>query len=283
MLRFLLILLLSALLPLAQAAKPSSEWIVDSDLGPDDALALLYLLKQPQVRIKALTLEMTGALTCAQARERAEALLRLRDQTSIPVACGRNQPLGGKHRLPALVKADNPGQSDIHRENAKDLIRQKLVKSNGQMNILAIGPLTNLAEVFEEHPALKKKVRMIYMMGGAIRVPGNVREALKDSLNRSAELNFYLDPLSTKKIFQSGVALTLFPLDVTPNDLWDPITAVIALNEHLAHFETLLVTVKQGPDIFSGTTVLDSTRGTRIRVCKHINTRAAKKKLFSQI
>lgn len=328
-----LFLILQSYFPLANAAKSvnsPSEWVVDTDLGPDDALALLYLLSQPAVRIKAITLEMTGSLSCQEALDRAALLLKIKGQSHIPLACGRDQPLRGTHRSPKSARMTacvNWPKSYLpsfsipkQKQNAKDLMIQTFEKSQGPINLLAIAPLTTLAEVFEERPDLKKKIRRIYIMGGAIKVSGNVQLVLPESPNQRAEWNFYLDPFAAEKIFQSGIALTLVPLDLTnpvsidvpfyqnlktkhrnaaarfayallkqdPKRfvnsgcyLWDPITAVIATRENVATFKTLSLSVRQAPEALSGATILDPLKGSRVRVTSRLRDKEAKNELLN--
>ena len=92
------------------------------------------------------------------------------------------------------------------------LISDVLSNSKSKVTIIATAPLTNLAPVFSERPELKSKVEQIVIMGGAINVPGNVEQPDHDG---SAEWNFYADAPAAKIIFDSGIPLTLVPLDVT--------------------------------------------------------------------
>jgi pyrimidine-specific ribonucleoside hydrolase len=81
------------------------------------------------------------------------------------------------------------------------------------VTLLALGPLTNLAEALERHPDLAGELAAIYVMGGALDVPGNLREGGVD--NAVAEWNSYIDPIAAERVFASSVPLALVPLDAT--------------------------------------------------------------------
>lgn len=90
--------------------------------------------------------------------------------------------------------------------------------------ILALGPLTNLAQCEKKYPGILRKVKRIIAMGGAFFVPGNVTPV--------GEFNVWFDPASSQKVYHSGANITLLPLDVTTqlcfglNDL-DPVLSHI--------------------------------------------------------
>ncbi len=332
----LLFILLFALISLSSnpslAEPPAArqqEWLIDTDVGPDDAIALLYLLKQPSVKVTAITIESDGNAHCQPAFANVAGLLQLAGQRNIPLACGRSTPLRGTHHFPQNVldscdrMANTPlPQSTLprSRKTAKDLMIETLNKAAKPMNILAIGPLTTLAEVFEQQPQLKAKVHMVYIMGGAIRVPGNIHETVASNLNQSAEWNIYLDPYAADQLFHSGLPLTLVPLDVTNQALvdhafyeqlqqqqqtpaakfvsslldhkkqqlqsktwylWDPLAALIAMNESLTRFEVLPLSVRQEPEAWSGATVIDKKHGGKVRVSIGIQSEKLKRQLIT--
>lgn len=328
----LLLLLFTPLIsPQASTQKQTpfpAEWIIDTDMGPDDVMAILYFLKQPKVNVRAITIEGDGNAHCQAAFRNLQGLLLLLHQTQIPLACGRTTPLRGTHHFPKSVLklcdslANTPLQKPptrLAQWTAKDLLIKTLKETHNQLNILALGPLTTLAEVFTEHPKLKAKVHMIYIMGGAIKVPGNIPDVITESENHRAEWNIYLDPYAAQTLFQSGLPLTLIPLDVTNQALidqsfylklkkkqntptarfvysllshhkkmllaqtwyfWDPMAAVIARHEELAHFEILPLTVQQSPEALAGTTVIDLQQGANLRVALKVHVEKMKETLL---
>ncbi|HSW71463.1 MAG TPA: nucleoside hydrolase, partial [Gammaproteobacteria bacterium] len=317
MFRFI-VLLACLLVPFLNAfSKPGlpiskPEWLIDTDAGPDDALAILYLLNQAPGKVQAITIESNGSTYCETALANLKKLLQLSHQSKIPLACGRTRPLSGRHQFPKNLRIQWGQFTQVAlkplkppRKKARELLIQILSQASKPLNILALGPLTTLAEVFEKEPSLKNKIRMIYIMGGALQVPGNIQTVLATSPNSRAEWNIYLDPEAAEKIFHSGLALTLVPLDVTNQALidqdfykrlqqrrktpaadfaysllthyqnllrahswyfWDPMAAVIATHEELAEFKILPLSVALAPESLSGTTIIDPLHGAKIRV-----------------
>lgn len=84
----------------AYALRP---FIIDTDVGVDDAIAILYLLKYPTIQIKAITISGDGNAHCKPAIRNTLGLLRMMHELAIPVACGQETPLMGNHHFPAKV------------------------------------------------------------------------------------------------------------------------------------------------------------------------------------
>ena len=85
------------------------------------------------------------------------------------------------------------------------------------MTLVTVGPLTNVAAVFRREPGVKAKVEKLCIMGGAVRVGGNVIvPGVTDHLkNKTAEWNIYIDPVAAQEVLNSGVPIRLIPLDAT--------------------------------------------------------------------
>jgi inosine-uridine nucleoside N-ribohydrolase len=85
------------------------------------------------------------------------------------------------------------------------------------VEILAIGSMTNIASVITVRPELKHKIKRVISMGGAIDVSGNLRVHgfTHEHTNTQAEWNFYIDPFASKIVLESGIPITLVPLDAT--------------------------------------------------------------------
>jgi pyrimidine-specific ribonucleoside hydrolase len=318
-LRIFVCLLLVGILASADAKNAQRDFIIDTDLGIDDVLAMIYLMQQPDIRVKAITIEGDGAAHCRPAFKNTQYVLSLLNKKNIPIACGRTIPLNkGAHKLPDDILHDSDTLAGISLPKinqkfphitAKDLLIKTLKQANHPVNILAIGPLTNLAEVFDADPSLIKKISMIYMMGGAVKTPGNIHEVDPRSANVTAEWNIYLDPYAADKVFRSGVAIMMIPLDVTNKAeltqqfekllnqshskiadfvyqlvlhnrlalqgakwyFWDPMASVIATHEEIATIEKLPLSVQQRPEKMSGAIIIDAQYGTPVQVCTDIN------------
>ncbi|HXF86422.1 MAG TPA: nucleoside hydrolase [Anaerolineales bacterium] len=198
--------------------------IIDTDMAADDWMAILYLLNRPDVSVKAITITGAGEAHCEPGVRNAMRLTALAGQPYIPVSCGRETPLQGNHAFPSawrervdalagLTLPDNP--SSLSPQYAVELLAVTLRSSPDKMTILALGPLTNLAEVLQAEPELKDKIEMIYIMGGAVDVPGNVGFSNAGIDNPFADWNIYVDPHAAALVFQSGISITLIPLDAT--------------------------------------------------------------------
>jgi inosine-uridine nucleoside N-ribohydrolase len=97
-------------------------------------------------------------------------------------------------------------------EPGHQFLARKLREANRPLTILMTGPVTNLAAALQAEPELAAKIEEVVWMGGALHVPGNVRDYEHDG---SAEWNAYWDPPATHRLWQSQLPLTLFPLDAT--------------------------------------------------------------------
>jgi pyrimidine-specific ribonucleoside hydrolase len=200
--------------------------MVDSDGAFDDIKAILYLLEQPDVEILALTMSGTGIAHCPAAAENTAALLERIGAPDIPVACGRTEPLEGDNQAPEMWRnsADTLGGVELPEprsfsaDGAADLLRKTIEDADRNITLVALGPLTNVAEAIEEEPDLLDKVDMIYLMGGAVDVGGNVFMFYG---NETAEFNIWADPTAAEMVFATEVPITLVPLDAT-NEL--PVT-----------------------------------------------------------
>src|SRR5262249_11407025 len=146
-------------------------------------MALLYLLRRPDVTVKAITVTGVGEAHCEPGARHARSLVALANRGNIPVACGRTTPLQGNHVFPTQWRADvdsllgltlpNP-TTTLVQQTAVDLLTSTIQASPEKIVLLTLGPLTNIAEALQRTPSLVKKLAMIYIMGGAVEVPGNI-------------------------------------------------------------------------------------------------------------
>jgi len=186
--------------------------IIDADPGVDDALALLFALRCPELKIEAIT-PVAGNVSLELAVANALRMVEIADRTDIPVACGAQAPL--KRRLVTATSHGSNGLGGVEfpapkkkpaDEKAADIIHRIVSGSPGEVSIIAVGPLTNVATALQVYPSLAKQIREIVLMGGSLS-GGNMTPA--------AEFNFYVDPEAAKIVFGSGVPVTMVGLDVT--------------------------------------------------------------------
>ena len=189
-----------------QAAKV----IIDTDPGVDDAIAILMALASPSIEIIGLT-TVGGNVPLARTTRNSLALLEYIGRSDIPVARGSSRPVKGRFRYAKGVhsasgitrKLPNPKTTPID-ETAVDFLARHLQRFPGQVTIIALGPLTNLARLLQRHPDALGLAGKLVVMGGAVNSAGNVTE--------HAEFNFYSDPAAAELVLSSGIPLTLVDL-----------------------------------------------------------------------
>jgi purine nucleosidase len=187
--------------------------ILDTDIGTDvdDALALALILGSPELRLEAVTC-VYGDVEL-RARMVLE-LLRLRGRTDVPVYAGVAQPLLGRrpvywagHEGQGLLERADASRS-VEAEHAVDLLVRRVMASPGEIHLLAIGPLTNVALAFLREPRLPKALKHLTVMGGVCRGPGLLQTGY-------TEHNIKCDPEAAHVVLSAGAPTTLVPLDVT--------------------------------------------------------------------
>jgi inosine-uridine nucleoside N-ribohydrolase len=198
--------------PAPTAAAPH-RIIIDTDPGVDDALAILLALRSPELQVEAIT-PVAGNVGLEFTLPNALKLVEIAGRTDVPVAGGARHPLVRQLITASHVHGNN-GLAGVEfpepkikpvAETAPEMIR-KIVNANpGEISIVAVGPLTNVAMALRADPALAGKLRSIVIMGGSLS-GGNVTPA--------AEFNVYVDPEAARVVFDAGVPLTMVGLDVT--------------------------------------------------------------------
>ncbi|HEU5230717.1 MAG TPA: nucleoside hydrolase [Ktedonobacteraceae bacterium] len=187
--------------------------ILDCDPGHDDAIAILLAGHHPQIELLAIT-TVAGNQSVDKTTLNALKICSLAGLRSIPIARGMERPLV----IPAQHAPDIHGESGLDgpdipapdiepiNRHAVDLIIELLLRSDGDITLVATGPLTNIAMAIRREPAILPKIRGISLMGGAIGL-GNVTSA--------AEFNIYVDPHAAAIVFACGRPITMCPLEVT--------------------------------------------------------------------
>jgi len=187
--------------------------IIDTDPGVDDALALLLAMRSPELKIEAIT-AVAGNVPLDLTLPNALRMVEIAGRTDIPVAAGARAPLVRRLVTAAYAHGENglggavfpePKTKPVA-EPAAVLIRQIIRKFPGEVTLLTIGPLTNIATALNADPELAGMVRRLVMMGGSLS-GGNITPA--------AEFNIYVDPEAARIVFQSGIPVTMVGLDVT--------------------------------------------------------------------
>lgn len=187
--------------------------IIDSDMGTDDAVALCMALFDDRLDILALT-ATEGCVTADQATRNLQAVVGMLDPDRHPrlgaAASTENAPAVNTTYLYGEDGLGNTGfeVSELqHMMPAEKLIIDCVRSHPGDVTVICLGPLTNLARAFRRDPYIAEMVDRVVMTGGAINGVGNITQ--------SAEFNCYFDPVSAQEIFNSRTTKTLIPLDVT--------------------------------------------------------------------
>ncbi len=192
--------------------------IIDCDVGVDDALALILAFRSRELDVKAVT-GVNGNVSLDQVFENIKKVLRLiRPKNKPAIAKGAENPLHrrtvhaysvhGKDGLGG-AKIDCQGEEEwqFFRGRADELITIMAHENPGVINLIATGPLTNLALALQRDKEAMRNLKSIIIMGGAVRTRGNITP--------HAEFNIFSDPLAAQIVLQSGLPVTLVPLDVT--------------------------------------------------------------------
>ncbi len=189
--------------------------LIDTDPGIDDAVAILLALASPELRVEGIV-AVAGNLPLGVTEANARAICELAGRLDIAVHAGCSRPITrppitaehfhGSSGLGTLVLP--PPTMALGREHGVDftidLLRRAPPKS---IALCALGPLTNIAMALIKAPDIAERVGELVLMGGASRALGNTTPA--------AEFNIHADPHAAQVVFDSGMLVTMIPLDVT--------------------------------------------------------------------
>ena len=188
--------------------------IFDTDPGIDDACAILMALASPEILVEGLSI-VHGNCSLEQATTNALSILELAHATHIPVAKGCELPLV----QPSLLAPETHGESGLGYaklsepqmkptvQHGIDFLIDSIMSSPGEITLVAMGPLTNVALAIRQEPRLVGALKELVIMGGAIRCEGNTTAL--------GEFNTYVDPHAAHIVYHAGIPTTLVPLDVT--------------------------------------------------------------------
>jgi purine nucleosidase len=208
--------------PLAACWAAAPDVIVDHDGGVDDLIAIALLLKSERVRLRGVTVCPGDSYLEPAARATQLFLGRLGGR-NIPIALGHDE---GINPFPAKWRGDaglvlgiaELGQTAADGANrvvpGDDAPRYlaRILAGGPVCTILETGPLTNIAAALRIDPGIRNRIGRIFVMGGAVRVAGNVAQKGHDG---SAEWNIYNQPEAAAEVIRSGIPITLVPLDAT--------------------------------------------------------------------
>ncbi|GAB4211813.1 MAG: nucleoside hydrolase [Roseiflexaceae bacterium] len=213
------------------------RFIIDTDTASDDAVALVLALRQPDVSVAAITV-VAGNVPLEQGVQNALYTVELCG-ADVPVYAGRAAPLlrpletaqqvhgcdgMGDIGLPLRGRTPAPG-------HAADVLIEQISRAPGQITLVALGPLSNVALALLRAPEIAGQVERCVVMGGASDGYGNITPI--------AEYNIWTDPEAARIVFDSGMPITMVGWDISRHYAVfgpDEAARLRALGTPLAHF-----------------------------------------------
>ena len=228
---------------LAQQPKEGGERLVpapvifDTDIGTDidDAYALAVLIHRPELKILGVTTVSSDAV--ARARLAAKLLAIAGGHwVSLPVYAGISTPIQYMKQVEWARGFDSPS---LHTSGGVEFMRREINRHPGEITIIAVGELTNVAALLDSEPGIGKKIRAISLMGGAIH------RGYAGGSKPAPEWNIKSNAKAAQTVFRSGVPLLVAPLDSTADLTMTPEMRVevfsrgVPLNDALAALNSI--------------------------------------------
>lgn len=186
-------------------------FLIDTDPGTDDVIALLMLMAQPEFEVDAIC-AVYGNVDVDNTSSNLEYLMSLLKGRHPRIFRGADKPIVGR-RLEAQHVHGSDGISGLRPPGVDggsledfDRLIDMLRDSSGDIEILALGPLTNIARIIIGHSDIRSRIRRIVVQGGAVRVSGNTTAA--------ATFNHYNDPVASAIVYESGIDVVQVGNDV---------------------------------------------------------------------
>ena len=189
--------------------------IIDTDPGQDDAVAIMMALGSPELEVLGITV-VAGNVPLNLTARNTRIICELAGRTDIKIFAGADKPIRGD-QVTAEHAHGSSGLDGIElfepsiplqAMHAIDFLLQTVSEQPTKtVSLCPIGPLTNIALALKRKPEIGQRIEQIVMMGGGYFIQGNVTP--------SAEFNIFADPEAAEIVFQSGIPITMLPLDVT--------------------------------------------------------------------
>jgi len=189
--------------------------LIDTDPGVDDAMAILFALRSPELEVIALT-TVFGNAPVVLTTQNALRLLELEGHSRIPVARGADVPLVRPRGALGMHVHGSDGMGGLNLPPpagapldipAAQFIVDTVMANPGEITLLPLGPLTNIGLALLLEPAIAQNVREVILMGGSAYDRGNASPA--------AEANIFNDPEAAALVFNADWSLTMVGLDAT--------------------------------------------------------------------
>lgn len=191
--------------------------ILDTDTGGDDAMAILMALKAPNITVEGITV-LNGNVSLEQAAKNALACVELSGKTEVPVFLGSDTTYSGQRKeYFSVFGTDGMGDAGLihptlqpQQQNAVDFIIETVKKYPDEIEIVAIGPATNIALALDRDPETMSHVKKIWVMGSSGFGPGNATPV--------AEFNVYSDAFAFKRLLESNLPMTVIGSDICSDE-----------------------------------------------------------------
>ena len=202
----------------------STPIVIDTDLGADDMLAIAILLRDPSLRVEAITLSGTGLVHCDPGLDNLRNLLHQFDMADMAIACGSPDAGPDGRAFPDDWRAGTDAAYSLNLPSAAssgsggeaaDVLAEAILGTDEQVTIVELGPWTNLEALFAANSELVDHVAVIHAMGGTLDAPGNVTDDTGASLEPSLEWNLAADPSAVAAVLELGVPTRFVSLDAT--------------------------------------------------------------------
>jgi purine nucleosidase len=197
-----------------------TPYILDVDTGIDDALALALAVRSPEIEILAVT-TLAGNVDVIKTTENTRRVLSWLGACEIPVHRGASRPLAKTLHIAAHVHEDDglgnarlpEASNPVGRDRGPAAIIRMANERPGEITLVCLGALTNLAIALNVEPSLAGVLKRVVIMGGAYFNPGNTTP--------HAEFNIYVDPEAAAQVFATEFPeLTVVGLDATHQTVW---------------------------------------------------------------
>ena len=194
-------------------------WL-DCDPGVDDAMALALLFALPEYDVKGVS-AVAGNVELPKTFRNARDLAAFCGRKDVPVYAGADRPLFREPRTCTFIHGQNglgdvdlpASDAPVEQTPAWDALYEAAKAAAGELTLVAIGPLTNVALALMKHGSLHKLLKRIVIMGGSASW-GNATPA--------AEANIFCDPEAASTVFQCGVPIVMCGLDMTLKTVMSP-------------------------------------------------------------
>ncbi len=291
---------------------PVLHVIFDDDGSPDGTTALAYLIADHGAWVDAAVISHGEAAPQVYIQHIGR-MLESFGVTDVPLGAGLDTALEPTEDFPEWVRDASinfwglPIPLADHTypvSGGAELMIATLNAAPEPLTIFISGACTDLAQALRLDPGIADNIAAVFIMGGAVYVPGNLSDLMPDPTNMVAEWNIYVDPVAAAEVIDSGIPIYLVPLDATnqvrvtmadtaqwrtggtvgsfaadvfdmllgynPSStkfIWDVMTAVIMVHPELCPFEALHLDVITTPGDTLGQTAVDSLQPANVNVC----------------